>query len=93
MIVAREAHLVHRDRDTSRTPRAPGRCSRTALGHRRRYAAALGGRRELTVAVEASLAGVDVLAGRPSATRPRSRTRRSGPARTTGKAGSPARTT
>jgi Asp-tRNA(Asn)/Glu-tRNA(Gln) amidotransferase A subunit family amidase len=64
VIVAREAYLVHRDRDTSRY--AEG--TRALLSHGASvtggsYAAALERQAELTAAVEASLAGVDVLAG------------------------------
>ncbi len=64
VIVAREAYLVHRDRDTSRY--AEGTRALLAYGASvtgDRYAAALERQAELTVAVEASLAGVDVLAG------------------------------
>ncbi len=64
VIVAREAYLVHRDRDTSRY--AEGTRALLAFGASvgdARYAAALGGRAELTAAIEASLAGADVLAG------------------------------
>jgi Asp-tRNA(Asn)/Glu-tRNA(Gln) amidotransferase A subunit family amidase/ketopantoate reductase len=64
VIVAREAHLVHQHRDTSRY--AEG--TRALLGFGAsvsdsQYAAALDRRAELTAAIEASLAGVDVLAG------------------------------
>ena len=64
VIVAREAHLVHEDRDTSRY--ADGTRALLAFGASvsdTRYAAALGRRAELTAAIEASLARVDVLAG------------------------------
>ena len=64
VIVAREAYLVHEDRDTSRY--ADGTRALLAFGASvsdTRYAAALGRRAELTAAVEASLARVDVLAG------------------------------
>ena len=64
VIVAREAYLVHQDRDTSRY--AEG--TRALLGYGasvsdKDFAAALERQAELTAAVEASLAGVDVLAG------------------------------
>jgi 2-dehydropantoate 2-reductase len=63
-IVAREAYLVHRDRDTSRY--AEG--TRALLGFGasltdQRFAAAVAEQAELTEAIESSLAGVDVLAG------------------------------
>jgi Asp-tRNA(Asn)/Glu-tRNA(Gln) amidotransferase A subunit family amidase len=64
VIVSREAYLVHKDRDTSRY--ADGTRALLAFGAAvsdTRYAAALGRRAELTAAVEASLARVDVLAG------------------------------
>ncbi len=64
VIVAREAHLVHEDRDTSRY--ADGTRALLAFGASvsdTRYAAALDRRAELTAAIEASLARVDVLAG------------------------------
>ena len=64
VIVAREAHLVHQHRDTSRY--AEGTRALLAFGASvsdSQYAAALGRRAELTAAIEASLAGVDVLAG------------------------------
>jgi Asp-tRNA(Asn)/Glu-tRNA(Gln) amidotransferase A subunit family amidase/ketopantoate reductase len=64
VIVAREAYLVHRDRDTSRY--AEGTRALLAYGASvtgDSYAAALDRQAELTAAVEASLAGVDVLAG------------------------------
>ena len=64
VIVAREAHLVHEDRDTSRY--ADGTRALLAFGASvsdTRYAAAFGRRAELTAAIEASLARVDVLAG------------------------------
>ena len=64
VIVSREAYLVHKDRDTSRY--ADGTRALLAFGATvsdTRYAAALGRRAELTAAVEASLARVDVLAG------------------------------
>ncbi len=64
VIVAREACLVHRDRDTSRY--AEGTRALLTYGASvtdAAYAAALGRQAELTAAVEASLAGVDVLAG------------------------------
>jgi len=63
-IVAREAYLVHRDRDTSRY--AEGTRALLAYGSSvadAAYDAALERQAELTAAVEASLAGVDVLAG------------------------------
>jgi Asp-tRNA(Asn)/Glu-tRNA(Gln) amidotransferase A subunit family amidase len=64
VIVAREAYLVHRDRDTRRY--AEGTRALLAYGGSvtgDRYAAALDRQAELAVAIEASLAGVDVLAG------------------------------
>jgi Asp-tRNA(Asn)/Glu-tRNA(Gln) amidotransferase A subunit family amidase/ketopantoate reductase len=64
VIVAREAYLVHRDRDTSRY--AEGTRALLAYGASvtgDRYAAALDRQAELTAAVEASLADVDALAG------------------------------
>jgi Asp-tRNA(Asn)/Glu-tRNA(Gln) amidotransferase A subunit family amidase/ketopantoate reductase len=64
VIVSREAYLVHQDRDTSRY--ADGTRALLAFGASvsdTRYAAALGRRAELTAAIEASLARVDVLAG------------------------------
>jgi Asp-tRNA(Asn)/Glu-tRNA(Gln) amidotransferase A subunit family amidase len=64
VIVTREAHLVHADRDTSRY--AEGTRALLEFGASvsdDRYARALGQRAELTAAIEASLAGVDVLAG------------------------------
>jgi Asp-tRNA(Asn)/Glu-tRNA(Gln) amidotransferase A subunit family amidase len=64
VIVAREAYLVHRDRDTNRY--AEGTKALLAFGASvsdERYAQALERRAELTAAVEASLTGVDVLAG------------------------------
>ena len=64
VIVAREAYLVHRDRDTSRY--AGGTRALLAFGASvdgGRYAGALGRRAGLTAAIEASLADVDVLAG------------------------------
>jgi len=64
VLVAREAHLVHQHRDTSRY--ADGTRALLAFGASvsdSQYAAALGRRAELTAAIEASLAGVDVLAG------------------------------
>jgi Asp-tRNA(Asn)/Glu-tRNA(Gln) amidotransferase A subunit family amidase len=64
VIVAREAHLVHENRDTSRY--ADGTRALLAFGASvsdTRYAAALDRRAELTAAIEASLARVDVLAG------------------------------
>jgi 2-dehydropantoate 2-reductase len=64
MIVAREAHDVHRKRDASGY--APGTRSLLELGAsvtQAQYDAALARRDELTAAIEASLAGVDVLAG------------------------------
>ena len=63
-IVAREAALVHGDRDTSRY--ADGTRALLAFGASvddDRYARALARRDELTAAIDASLAGVDVLAG------------------------------
>jgi aspartyl-tRNA(Asn)/glutamyl-tRNA(Gln) amidotransferase subunit A len=64
VIVAREAYLVHADRDTSRY--AEGTRALLEFGASvsdDRYARALGQRAELTAAIDASLAGVDVLAG------------------------------
>jgi Asp-tRNA(Asn)/Glu-tRNA(Gln) amidotransferase A subunit family amidase/ketopantoate reductase len=64
VIVAREAYLVHRDRDTRRY--AEGTRALLAYGASVTgddYAAALERQAELTAAVEGSLAGVDVLAG------------------------------
>ena len=64
VIVAREAYLVHRERDTSRY--AEGTRALLDFGASvsdDRYARALGRRAELTAAIEASLAGVDALAG------------------------------
>ncbi|MGH3272207.1 MAG: amidase, partial [Trebonia sp.] len=64
VLVAREAHLVHQHRDTSRY--AEGTRALLAFGASvsdSQYAAALDRRAELTAAIEASLAGVDVLAG------------------------------
>jgi aspartyl-tRNA(Asn)/glutamyl-tRNA(Gln) amidotransferase subunit A len=64
LIVAREAHLVHRHRDKSRY--AEGTRALLAFGASvsdDQYADALRRRAELTAAIEASLAGVDVLAG------------------------------
>jgi Asp-tRNA(Asn)/Glu-tRNA(Gln) amidotransferase A subunit family amidase len=64
VIVAREAYLVHRDRDTSRY--AEGTSALLSYGASvtdGSYATALDRQAELTAAVEASLAGVDVLAG------------------------------
>jgi len=64
VIVAREAYLVHKDRDTSRY--AEGTRALLAIGASvsdGQYAGALSRRAELTAAIEASLAGVDVLAG------------------------------
>jgi aspartyl-tRNA(Asn)/glutamyl-tRNA(Gln) amidotransferase subunit A len=64
VIVAREAHLVHRHRDQSRY--AEGTKALLAFGgsvSEDRYAHALKRRAELTAAIEASLTGVDVLAG------------------------------
>jgi len=64
VIVAREASLVHRDRDTSRY--AEGTRALLAFGasvDNDRYARALARRAELAAAIDASLAGVDVLAG------------------------------
>ena len=63
-IVTREASLVHRDRDTSRY--AEGTQALLAFGASvddDQYARALARRAELTAAIAASLAGVDVLAG------------------------------
>ena len=63
-IVAREAALVHGERDTSRY--ADGTRALLAFGASvddDRYARALARRDELTAAIDASLAGVDVLAG------------------------------
>ena len=64
VIVAREACMIHKGRDTSRY--AQGTRALLAFGESvgdERYARALQQRAELTAAVEASLAGVDVLAG------------------------------
>jgi Asp-tRNA(Asn)/Glu-tRNA(Gln) amidotransferase A subunit family amidase len=64
VIVAREAFLVHRSRDTSRY--AEGTRALLAFGAsvgNERYSRALARRSELTAAVDTSLAGVDVLAG------------------------------
>ena len=64
VIVAREAYLVHKDRDTSRY--AEGTRALLEFGASvgdGQYAGALGRRAELTAAIEASLADVDVLAG------------------------------
>jgi Asp-tRNA(Asn)/Glu-tRNA(Gln) amidotransferase A subunit family amidase/ketopantoate reductase len=64
VIVTREAYLVHQHRDTSRY--AEGTRALLAFGASvsdGQYAAALDRRAELTAAIEASLAGVDVLAG------------------------------
>jgi Asp-tRNA(Asn)/Glu-tRNA(Gln) amidotransferase A subunit family amidase len=64
VIVAREAYLVHRDRDTSRY--AEGTRALLSYGASvtgGSYAKALERQAVLTAAVEASLAGVDVLAG------------------------------
>jgi Asp-tRNA(Asn)/Glu-tRNA(Gln) amidotransferase A subunit family amidase len=64
VIVAREAHQVHRARDTSGY--AEGTRALLEFGASvsdDRYARALGLRAELTAAIKASLAGVDVLAG------------------------------
>jgi Asp-tRNA(Asn)/Glu-tRNA(Gln) amidotransferase A subunit family amidase len=64
VIVAREAHLVHRGRDSSRY--AEGTRALLKFGASvsdLRYARALEQRAGLTAAIEASLAGVDVLAG------------------------------
>ena len=64
VIVAREAYLVHRDRDTRRY--AEGTRALLAYGASvtgDAYAAALDRQLELTAAIEASLAGVDALAG------------------------------
>jgi aspartyl-tRNA(Asn)/glutamyl-tRNA(Gln) amidotransferase subunit A len=64
VIVAREAYLVHRDRDTRRY--AEGTRALLAYGASVTgddYAAALERQAELTAAIEASLVGVDVLAG------------------------------
>src|SRR5215472_3007891 len=94
VIVAAEAHRVHRDRDTSRY--ADGTRALLDFGAsvtEQRFLAAERLRGELTAAIDASLDGVDVLAGPPSATRRRSRTRRSGSARAPPRAASPARTT
>jgi aspartyl-tRNA(Asn)/glutamyl-tRNA(Gln) amidotransferase subunit A len=63
-IVAREASVVHRGRDTSRY--AEGTRALLAFGASagdESYSRALARRAELTAAVDASLAGVDVLAG------------------------------
>jgi len=64
VIVAREAHLVHAGRDQSRY--AEGTRALLAYGASvgdDQFARALRRREELTAAIEASLAGVDVLAG------------------------------
>jgi aspartyl-tRNA(Asn)/glutamyl-tRNA(Gln) amidotransferase subunit A len=64
VIVASEACLVHADRDTSRY--AEGTRALLAFGASlsdAQYARALRQRAELTAAIDASLAGVDVLAG------------------------------
>jgi Asp-tRNA(Asn)/Glu-tRNA(Gln) amidotransferase A subunit family amidase/ketopantoate reductase len=64
VIVAREAHLVHQHRDLSRY--AEGTRALLAFGASvsdGQYAAALDRQAELTAAIEASLEGVDVLAG------------------------------
>ncbi len=64
VIVAREAHLVHAGRDQSRY--AEGTRALLAYGGSvgdDQFARALRRREELTAAIEASLAGVDVLAG------------------------------
>ncbi len=64
VIVAREAHLVHAGRDTRRY--ADGTRALLELGAavtEQRYAWALDRRSELAAAIEASLAGADVLAG------------------------------
>jgi len=64
VIVAREAHLVHAGRDQSRY--AEGTRALLAYGAAvgdDQFARALRQREELTAAIEASLAGVDVLAG------------------------------
>ena len=64
VIVAREAYLVHKDRDTSRY--AEGTRALLEFGASvgdAQYAGALGRRAELTAAIGASLADADVLAG------------------------------
>jgi 2-dehydropantoate 2-reductase len=64
VIVAREAHLVHAGRDTSKY--ADGTRALLDFGASvsdERYAWALDRRADLTAAIEASLAGADVLAG------------------------------
>jgi 2-dehydropantoate 2-reductase len=64
VIVAREAHQVHSSRDTSRY--AAGTRALLEFGasvSEAQFADALGRRDELTAAIDASLAGVDVLAG------------------------------
>ena len=64
VIVAREAHLAHAGRDTRRY--AAGTRALLEFGAAvtdQRYAWALDRRSELAVAIEASLAGADVLAG------------------------------
>ncbi len=64
VIVAREAHLVHAGRDTSRY--ADGTRALLEFGAEvteQRYAWALGRRGELAAAIEASLDGADALAG------------------------------
>ncbi len=64
VIVARQAHLVHAGRDTSRY--CAGTRALLAYGAsvtQEQFARATGEQADLTAAVEASLAGVDVLAG------------------------------
>jgi len=64
VIVAREAYLVHADRDRSRYAEGTrGLLEFGAAVSDDRYARALERRADLTAAVEASLDGVDVLAG------------------------------
>ena len=94
VIVAREAHLVHRDRDTSRY--AEGTRALLAYGASvtgDAYAAALERQAELTAAVEASLAGVDVLAGPTVGYQAPEQDPPFGTGDDLAKAGSPARTT
>ena len=64
VIVARQAHLVHAGRDTSRS--CEGTRALLAYGAsvtQEQFAQAAGEQADLTAAIEASLAGVDVLAG------------------------------
>ena len=94
VIVAREAYLVHSTGTPAATPRARGRCwssaRRSAMASTPvRSAAGPNSPPRSRRAWRMSTSWP----GPPSATRHRNRTRRSGPARTTGRAGSPARTT